>query len=80
MEKNEEELLNITPKEAIAWLGSYATVQVQRGDPARGYLYTIDPVSENVVLVDADNSATIVVIRHAIRSVLGRYNPSSLLF
>ncbi|KAG2235884.1 hypothetical protein INT48_008187 [Thamnidium elegans] len=57
-------MYSFTPEEIVGLLGHHATITVksQKSNPIKGYLYTIDPETNNIVLFDT--TRVLIVMNH----------------
>lgn len=57
-------MYSFTAEEIVGLLGHHATITVksQKADPIKGYLYTIDPGTNNIVLFDITH--VFIVMNH----------------
>ena len=73
-EKQEHPIFYTDPSEWMNYIGKEVCVTIETGESHTGWVYTVDPVSQSVVLVrfnnDDDKINVKVVMGHAVQSIV----------
>ncbi|KAI7882084.1 uncharacterized protein EV154DRAFT_485652 [Mucor mucedo] len=68
-------MYSFTPEQIVSFVGHGTTITIKSNKvPVKGYLYTIDPDTKNVVLYDLDQQRVIIVMNHDIEKVSSTYS------
>lgn len=67
-----ELLYSKTSEQWLELLGHYTTVTLKNQKSITGYLYTIDPTSQHVVMYDSKDQRVVVVMSSSIRDLNGK--------
>jgi hypothetical protein len=64
-------MYSFAPEQIVSLLGHDTTITVKsnKTTPIKGYLYTIDPDTNNVVLFDTTQQRVLIVMNHDISNV-----------
>ncbi|KAG2202905.1 hypothetical protein INT47_008937 [Mucor saturninus] len=63
-------MYSFTPEQIVSFVGHGTTITIKSNKvPVKGYLYTIDPNTKNIVLYDLDQQRVIIVMNHDIEKV-----------
>lgn len=63
-------MYSFTPEQIVSFVGHATTITIKSDKVLiKGYLYTIDPDTKNVVLYDLNQQRVIIVMNHDIEKV-----------